>query len=255
MIRENKVKRILQNGGNVFGTFLKLNDPLSIEVLGLAGLDFVIIDNEHVSMSKESMVGLIRGADVVDIVPVVRVRENNPVEILQALDAGALGVQIPNVDKPEDAELALRSMKYYPKGNRGFSPGNRSAAYGFMDKKEYVQMANDNTLAVFHCESVTCMENLDEILNHEDLDVIFIGPEDLSQSLGVIGEQTHPLLLEAIDSIIEKVRASGKAVGMVAGNVEKARELMAKGVQYLAISTDQGMIAAMAKQYVKELKN
>lgn len=254
MIRENKVKKTLKAGGNVIGTFLKIHDPLVIEVLGLAGLDFVIVDNEHVSMSKESMVSLIRGAEVTDIAPVIRVRENTSAEILQALDAGALGVQIPNVDTLDDAQKAVRSAKYFPNGNRGFSPGNRSAAYGMMDKSEYIKLANENTLLVYHCESVTSMNNLDEILKLEDLDVLFIGPEDLSQSLGIIGESNHPKLLESIETIINKVRAAGKAVGLVAPNAVKAKELMAKGVQYIAISTDQGMVASFAKNLVSELK-
>lgn len=255
MIRENKVKKILKNGGNVIGTFVKMNDPASVEILGLVGFDFIVVDNEHVAMNKDDMFNLIRSADVTGIVPIIRVRENIPVEILQALDAGALGVQVPNVDTKSDVYNVVKSAKYAPIGNRGFSPSNRSAGYGTMDKQQFVKQANDNTLVVCHCESVTSMNNLDEILLEEELDVMFIGLMDLSQSLGIIGQGNHPKLLKSMDNIIQKVIAMNKVVGMVAPNATKAKELIAKGVRYVMISSDQGMIASLGKQYIKEIKD
>ena len=254
MIRENKIKKILKNGGNVIGTFVKMNDPASVEILGLVGFDFIVVDNEHVAMNKDDMFNLIRSADVTGIVPIIRVRENIPVEILQALDAGALGVQVPNVDTKNDVCNVVKSAKYAPIGNRGFSPSNRSAGYGTIDKQQFVKQANDNTLVVCHCESVTSINNLDEILLEEELDVVFIGPMDLSQSLGIIGQANHPKLLESVDVIIKKVLAHDKIVGMVAPNTTKVKELIAKGVRYIMISSDQGMIASLGKKYIREIK-
>jgi 4-hydroxy-2-oxoheptanedioate aldolase len=250
MIRENKLKKIIKDGGYAIGTFVKMNDPASVEILGLSGLDFFVLDNEHVAMNRESMTNIVRAADAADIVPIVRVRENYQVEILQALDAGALGVQVPNVDTKEQAEYMVDSVKYNPIGKRGFSPTTRAAAYGLSDKKEYVKKSNENTLIVSHCETVECIKNLDDILKIKEIDVIFIGPMDLSQSLGVIGEANNPKVIEAIDLIIEKVKAANKAIGIVS-TPEKAPEYIKRGVQYLLISTDQGMIASTAKQILK----
>lgn len=125
-----------------------------------------------------------------------------------------------------------------------------------MDKQEYIDKANKEVLTILHCETMEAVENLDEILKQEELDVIFIGPMDLSQSLGrdVMGQRNHPKLLETIDLIIDKVRKAGKAVGTVAGTPEMAKELIAKGVQYIPMSSDQGMIASMAKKFVQDLK-
>ena len=250
-MRNNKVKQIIKNGENAVGTFIKSNDPAVAEIIGLAGFDFFVLDNEHVAMSRDSMVNMIRAANVVGIDPIIRVRENATVEILQALDAGALGVQVPNVDTKQEAADVISAVKYTPIGKRGFSPTTRAAGYGFTDKKEYVQKSNEETLVVCHCETVTCMENLDEILQLEHLDVIFIGPMDLSQSLGVMGEANHPKVLESIDVIINKVKKSNKAVGIVSP-ASKVQEYIDRGVQYLLVGTDQGMIAGSAAQTLKQ---
>lgn len=254
MIRENKVKSMLRNGKKVVGTFVKMNDPASVEIFGLLGFDFIVVDNEHVAMNKDDIFNLIRGAEVTGIVPIVRVGNNTSIEVLQALDAGALGVQVPNIDTKKDIIKLIKNAKYAPLGNRGFSPSNRSAAYGIIDKEKYVKQANENTLIVCHCESGTSVNNLDEILLEEELDVIFIGPMDLSQSLGIIGQVNHPRLLKNVDKIIKKVLAMNKVVGMVAPNAKKAKELLEKGVQYIVISSDQGMLVSMGREYIKEIR-
>ncbi|RQD71201.1 MAG: 2-dehydro-3-deoxyglucarate aldolase [Tindallia sp. MSAO_Bac2] len=251
MIRKNNVKEIIKSGKSAVGTFLKSNDPSIAEVVGLAGFDFFVLDNEHVAMSRDSMVNMLRAADAVGVDPIVRVRENATVEILQALDAGALGVQVPNVDTKQEAQDVISAVKYTPIGKRGFSPTTRAAGYGFMDKKEYVETSNEETLVVCHCETVQCIENLDAILTLDHLDVIFIGPMDLSQSLGVMGEANHPKVLESIDLIINKVKKANKAVGIVSAP-SKVQEYIDRGVQYLLVGTDQGMIAAGAAQTLKQ---
>src|SRR5699024_3333603 len=127
MIKENKLKRIFKEGGVAVGTFVKINDPSSIEALGYCGFDFVVVDGEHISFSKESLVDIIRAGELNDLVTIVRVRENSAIEILQSLDAGAMGVQVPQVNTLENALEAVRSTKYNPRGNRGFAPSHRAA--------------------------------------------------------------------------------------------------------------------------------
>ena len=256
MVRENKVKQKLKNGEVVIGTFVKTTDPSVVEILGNTGMDFFVIDSEHVSYNPETITNLVRASDLTGIVPIVRVKEATAVNIMQALDTGALGYHAPNVDTPEQAEIAVSAGRYAPLGNRGFAPTHRAANYGMMDKQEYIDKANKEILTILHCETMEAVKNLDEILKQEELDVIFIGPMDLSQSLGreVMGQRNHPKLLENIDLIIDKVRKAGKAVGTVAGTPEMAKELIEKGVQYIPMSSDQGMIAGMAKKFVQEMK-
>lgn len=253
MIRLNRIKATLKQGGNVIGTFAKVIDPAAIEILGLVGFDFFVLDNEHVAMNKESMVSLIRAAELSPIVPIVRVRENSPVEILQALDAGALGVQVPQVDTPAQAQSVVQSVKYAPLGQRGFAPSHRAAAYGLMDPQAFAAQSNKETLVVIYCETITAMENLEAILEVPEVDVIFIGPFDLSQSLGVIGQARHLKVLTATEHILQKTRAAGKAVGIIASDSAEARGYLERGIQYVTISSDLGMIAAQAKAHLASL--
>jgi len=252
MIRENKVKKKIKRHEPVIGSFVKSFDPSSVEIFGLAGFDFFVLDNEHVAMDKEQVTNIIRASDITGIVPIIRIRENTAVEILQALDSGALGVQIPNVNTFEGAKSAVENSRYCPYGNRGYAPTHRAAGYGLMDKFEYIKMANDEVMTVIHCESLEAVKNLDLMLTIENLDVVFIGPSDLSHSMGtdVMGKSNHPMLLQTIEEIIVKVVRSGKSVGIPVSSMEQIHEFITKGVTYITISSDFGMICDQSKKII-----
>ncbi len=255
MIRENKMKARLKRGESLIGTFVKTSDPAVVEVMALAGFEFIVIDNEHTAMNIENTVNLLRTAEIYNLPAIVRVRTNQPVEILQVLDAGALGVQCPQVSTRADAEALVQAVKYTPVGSRGFGSNVRAAGYGALDPQEYPRLANENTLIACHCETGEAVENLDEILAVDCLDVIFIGPYDLSQGLGVIGQVEHPKMLAAIDTIIQKSRAAGVAVGTIAPNAALARRWLDKGMQYILLSSDLGLMTAQGKAWIKEAKS
>lgn len=254
MIRENKMKARLKRGESLIGTFVKTTDPAVVEVLAMTGFEFIVIDNEHTAMNIENTIHLLRAAEIYDLPAIVRVRTNSPVEILQMLDAGALGVQCPQVSTGEEARALVQSAKYTPLGRRGFGSSVRAAGYGAMNAQEYPLRANENTLVACHCETAEAVQNLDDILAVDCLDVIFIGPYDLSQGLGVIGQVEHPKMLAAIDTVIQKSRAAGVAVGTIAPNAAQARRWIDKGMQYILLSSDLGLMGALGKTFLKELK-
>ena len=254
MIRHNHIKEGLKQGKSYIGTFIKGTDPSLIEIVGLCGFDFVIIDNEHTLMSNETLMNLLRTADRMDILPTVRVREINDALIRQVLDAGALGIQVPLVDSKADAQSVIDSTKYAPVGKRGFAASQRSAKYGFMNAAEYAKVSNENTMVACYCETLESIKNLDEILTLPELDIVFIGPYDISQALGVLGEVNHPKVLAAIDEIISKTKKAGKAAGIIAANAEAAKKLIAKGAQYICLSSDFAMVAESGKQLIKGCK-
>ena len=254
MIGHNRLKEKLARGETVIGTFMKSLDPAMAEITCAAGFDFVIIDNEHTAMSKETMVNLLRITELYDVTAIVRVRDDDQPMILQALDAGAYGVQVPNLRTVEDAEKAVKSIYYAPKGIRGFANTHRAGGYGSMDVQEYVARSAENLLFLGYCETREAFENLDEILKVDGLDVVFIGPSDLSQAFGVIGQVTHPTVVSAIDTIIDKTVKAGKVVGTVAGNGEAALKLQEKGVRLIVMSSDQGMMAASAKSMLNTFR-
>lgn len=253
-MRENRLKKIIQGGGSAIGTFVKLTDPAVPELLALAGFDFFVLDTEHVAVDREQLTNIVRAADAAGITPIVRVRENQQVEILQNLDLGYAGVQVPNVDTAREARDLVSYVKYTPMGVRGLSPSVRACNYGTCGVREYIDTANANTMVISHCETRTCVENLDEVLQVEGVDVIFIGPMDLSQSYGVPGDTANPEVKAAIETITAKTLAAGKAVGTVAATPEAARNLIAKGVQYILLASDQGMIVKWGKNAVEQIR-
>lgn len=246
MIRFSKARQKLLDGRVIVGTFVKFQDPASIEILGACGLDFFVVDNEHIAMNATDLCNIFRAAELSDIAPILRLCENTPMEVLQALDAGALGVQAPNVDTPEQALQLVRSARYAPEGSRGFAPTTRAARYGLLDKFEYVRLSNESVLTVAHCETRTGVDNLDAILAVEGLDVVFIGPMDLSQSYGHIGHPEHPDVREAIARIESKTLAARKALGTVCSPAQM-EELVARGYRYLCVGSDHTMVTQAAQ--------
>ena len=253
-MRKNKLIEKFRNGEAAIGTFMKITDPSVAEILAIAGLDFFVLDNEHVAMDREQLTNIVRAADAEGITPMVRIRENQQVEILQNLDLGYMGVQVPNVNNKEEAEAIVRSVKYSPRGVRGFSPSVRACGYGTNNIQDYIAAANENTLVCVQCETKAGLENLDAILEIPEVDVVFIGPMDLSQSLGHVGDTAHPVVRDAIAEIKRKVIAAGKVVGTTAGTPEAARKLIAEGVQYILLATDQAMIMKWAKGAMTEIR-
>ena len=252
---DDSLRKKIRRGEVVLGSFVKMTDPSSTEILGMLGYDFIIVDNEHVAMNKESITNIIRAAENTGLNTIIRPRDASKTEILQFLDAGATGVQVPNVDNYEEARKVIDSVKYYPIGKRGYAPSHRAAGYSLMDKQTYLKNSNDNTITVVHCESIECINNLDDILSIHDVDVVFIGPMDMSQAFGVPGNAKDPNVQEAFRKIEEKVIGSGKALGTVATNTGEALALMNKGYRYIAISSDQGFIVNAGREAIETLRN
>lgn len=253
MIRENPIKKGLKEGKSYVGTFVKMSDPSSVELISMCGFEFMIIDGEHTHFSKETVLNLLRAADISGIVPIVRVRENDRAQILQALDSGGLGIMVPETSTREEVELVVSRTFYAPKGNRGFSPSHRAAGYSFMSGAEYAEKANEELMVIVYAETKEALDNLEDMLTVPNIDVMWIGPMDLSQVLGVIGNAKHPKVREAMRDIIAKCKKAGVAVGTIASNAEDAKELIDMGVQLIGLSSDQGMIAYSGKQFMKAL--
>ncbi len=169
---ENSVKKKLARGDAVIGTFIKSVDPAMTEIVCQAGFDFVIIDNEHTAMSKETMTNLVRASEIHHVPAIIRVRENDASQILQALDTGAYGVQVPNLRTADDARRVVSSVYYGPRGRRGFANTQRAGGYGMLDVNEYLRRAAENLMFIAYCETREAYENLDEILQVDGVDVV-----------------------------------------------------------------------------------
>jgi len=254
-MKKNYLKEALKNGKTVLGPFLKLTDPAVVEVMGFAGFDFVIIDQEHGPISIQNTQNMIRAAESVGITPVVRVNKNEETSILRTLDIGAQGIEIPQINNKENAINAVKSVKYSPQGERGVCRYVRAANYSSMDKYKYFEYANQETIIISHIEGVEGINNLEEILSVPELDVIFIGPYDLSQSLGIPGKVNDPLVIEKMKEVIKKCKKRNIAVGTFADDTETAKFWISLGVQYMSFSVDVGILFEANKRIVNELKH
>ncbi|MGI6098043.1 MAG: HpcH/HpaI aldolase family protein [Dethiobacteria bacterium] len=254
MRRENKLKQKLREGKTVFGPFMKLSNPAVIEIFAHAGFDFAIIDLEHGPLSVESAENLVRAAELAGITPIIRVTDNEPTKILRALDIGVHGVQVPQVSSRESAELAVKAAKYDPQGERGVCRYVRAADYSAFDKFKYFPAANENTLVLVHIEGLEGVEHLEEILDVPGIDVIFIGPYDLSQSLGLPGQVDHPDVVAKAKEVIEKAAAKKVAVGTFVDTVEAGHKWQELGVQYISYAVDVGILYEASKEIVSKLR-
>ena len=234
------------------GTFSKTTDSSFIESSGIAGLDFIIIDTEHGFISHETLANHIRAAKSTDIKVVVRVESNNENLIAKALDLGADGVQIPNIKTSHNAKKAIEFAKFSPKGSRGVCRFVRDASFGNKKREDYFSQANKK-LIILQIEGSQAIENLESILAVKNIDILFIGPYDLSQSLGVIGEVEHKKVKEKISYIVKKAKAKNIIIGAFADTIEQVKYLKNLGVNYIAYSVDINIYLDATKNLIKSL--
>ena len=237
----------------VYGVFTKTNDPFFIEIMGKAGFDFVILDTEHGPNSPRDMYPLILASRASGLFPVVRVSTLSETDIARALDLGVAGVQVPQLSTAEQAQNAVHWSRFAPLGTRGVCRFVSAADFSLKPRAQYFEDANKVTV-IGMVEGVEGIKNLDEILEVEGLDVLFIGPYDLSQALGVIGQVDHPLVLKEIESIVARCKARNRTVGSFVDNIAAAKRFKALGVKYISYSVDVGIFASACKDLITELR-
>ena len=240
--------------GTVFGPFSKSTDPAIIESAGYAGFDFIILDLEHGPNGTENLQNLIRAAQVSGMLPIVRVKEKVPSLIGEVLDIGAGGIQVPQISNAGDVREVIRLARFAPEGMRGICCFVRAAGYSSVEKEKYFKEAN-NALIIIQLEGEEAINNIDEILDVEGFDIIFIGPYDLSQSLGVPGEVDHPLVVEKMEQIIKKCNERGITVGNFTNSKEDAARWIKLGIRYVSYSVDIGIYYDSCKKILNNLKN
>lgn len=235
---ENRTKAKLAAGEAVFGCFVRTAEPQLVEYVAMLGWDFLIFDAEHGSLVPSEVENLVRAAEPRGTSPFVRTTTNDPSTILRFLDTGAHGIHVPWVNTPDEVERAVRSVKYAPRGNRGLA-GSRASEWGLREPlSAYVERANCETLVAIHIETQEAVDAIDDYLAIDGVDVLFLGPTDLSQSLGHPGNTTHPDVLRALDRVAERVVPSDKVLGIYAGTVEMTQEWLAKGARYFTTSLE-----------------
>ncbi|WP_110648857.1 HpcH/HpaI aldolase family protein [Salinicola peritrichatus] len=244
----------------ILGTWVQINSPELVELVALSGFDFAILDMEHGNIDFPSLEHLIRASESRQMRPVVRVTENDAFPIMKALDLGAKGVLIPQVETPEEARRAVQAAKYAPLGTRGACPFVRAGGHLIAQWEEHAHQANRDTQVIALIESKTGVDHLDAIVATPGLDAFMIGPFDLSVSLGIAGQVDHPLIHTTFDHAMTLAHHHQKtflAVDFqtdragVAGMLANWRE---RGVTTLVSGADKAMILTSMRTQVRTLR-
>jgi len=251
-MRPNGLRTLWQQGGAAANGWLAIPNGFSAEVMAHQGWDSLTIDMQHGVVDYQAMVTMLQAISTTPTVPVVRVPWLEPGILMKTLDAGAYAVICPMVNTREDAQKLVAWTNYAPRGTRSFGPV-RALLYGGAD---YPQHANETVVRFAMIETRQALDNLDAILSVEGLDAVYIGPSDLSLSLGCrpVFDDLDPDAAQAVDHILARAKAHGVVAGIHNGTPEAALARIAKGFQFVTISSDARLIAAGAQQVISKMR-
>jgi 4-hydroxy-2-oxoheptanedioate aldolase len=251
-MRENNLRKIWKAGGAAVNGWLAIPSVFSTETMAHQGWDSLTVDLQHGVIDYQAAVAMLTAISTTPTVPVVRVPWLEPGSLMKALDAGAYGVICPMINTREDAQKLVAWTHYAPRGTRSFGP-IRALLYGGAD---YPQHANDTIVTFAMIETREALDNLDSILSVEGLDALYIGPSDLSLSLGCNPsfDEVEPPVAQAIDHILDRAKAHGVVAGIHNGTPEVALKRSAKGFQFVTVSSDARLMASGAQQVMKAMR-
>ena len=215
MYRENRLKSRLYDGKKALGCWLMSGNPIAAEVMALAGYDFMMIDHEHGPADMMSAVNVLQALSATECTALMRVPWNDPVYIKRALDIGTEGIMVPMVQSGEEARAVVAACRYPPAGRRGMATSAIRAANFGMDEREYLDTIHDNLLILCMIETVEAIENIEEIAAVDGVDILFVGPSDISADMGLGGQRTHPEVQAMLARAETAIKAAGKLMGTV----------------------------------------
>jgi len=237
----NRFKRGLQAGTPQIGLWNSISSPGAVEMIAGAGFDWILIDTEHAQndlpLVHAQMMAMMEHPSTT---PIVRPAWNDMVLIKRYLDAGAHSLLIPYVQSAEEAAAAVRYTRYPPAGVRGYAGTPRAARFGRI--RDYHRRTQEETCVLVQVETPEAIRQVEAIAAVEGVDGIFIGPGDLSASMGYLGQPDHPAVQEVVDATIRRIRAAGKAPGIITGSEERARHYLALGALFVAVGSDVGLL-------------
>jgi len=252
---ENPVKRKIRAGQKTSGAWAQLCSPLAAEALARGGYDWILIDMEHAQGDMQTLIGQYQAiaAAGTGAVPLVRAPWNDLVWIKRILDAGAYGLMIPYVNTKEEAVRAIQACKYPPQGIRGIAGSIRAAGFG-RDTAGYLKRANDELFIMLQVETPQAIENMEAIAAVPGVDALFIGPMDLSTSMGFFGNPAAPEVQAAIAKAEAKAKALKMPLGTISGSWEQAKALYERGYQLITLSSDAVLVSKVGAEMAAKFR-
>jgi 4-hydroxy-2-oxoheptanedioate aldolase len=250
---DNAFKRALTRGDAQIGLWLGLADPYTAELCATAGFDWLLVDGEHGPNDLRSMLAILQAVAPYPAQPVVRVPQGDAALIKQVLEIGATTLMVPMVESAKQAQALVRAMRYPPAGMRGVGSGlarsSRWSAY-----PHYLHEANDRLCLLVQVETAAALEQLDAIAAVDGVDGVFIGPADLSASMGHLGQPAHPDVRLAIEQAIARILAAGKAPGILAVDEPLARRYIELGARFVAVGVEATLLARATRELAQRFR-
>lgn len=240
----------LDEGRHLAGMWVCSGSPVAAEIAAASGMQWVLIDAEHSPIGLETTTSLLRAMNGYPATPVVRVPVNDRVLIKQFLDLGAQNLLVPMVDTEADAEAAVAAVRYPPRGVRGVGSAlARASRWNAVDG--YLSRAEESLSLTVQIESATAVDNAAAIAAVDGIDQVFVGPSDLAASMGLLGQQTHPEVTDAVARTFEAVRAAGKPVGVNAFDPDQARKYLEAGASFVLVGADVSLMMNGARAWAQ----
>lgn len=251
MFRENALRKKLAAGRKALGCWLSLGNAMTAEIAGLAGYDWVMIDHEHGPGDFQSAIGQMQALAAFDTTCLLRVPWNDPVYIKRALDAGAEGIMIPMIETATEAKDAVAACRYPPNGIRGAAVSSvRAADYGLAEA-DYVDRAEAELMIICQIETPTGINNIEEIAAVEGVDMLFVGPSDISTNMGYAKQRDHPEVKAVLADVETRIKAAGKWMGTVLRFGLDPQDLFDAGYDIVSGGSDSAHIRNASVAQVK----
>ncbi|MFH1719259.1 MAG: aldolase/citrate lyase family protein [Planctomycetota bacterium] len=247
-----KIKARIYNGETLIGCWSNLGSPLTSEIVGMAGFDWVLIDIEHGAGSEGQVLHQLQALEHTPAAAIVRVESYQRQRFHRVLDLGAEGIMCPRIYTVDEARQAVKSIRYQPEGSRGVARMIRAARFG-SDFDEYYANHKNNLVCIVQIETEEILDSLDSVAATDGIDVLFVGPIDLSIALNVYGQFDHPKFVEAVRATAEATAKNGKAAGVLLQKPEEFKKYYELGFRFIACGSDSAFVLGGARKTIETL--
>lgn len=255
-MKKSIVREKLERGEPVYTVKVAYQDPALYELVGNVGFDCIWVCNEHIGINPSTMDSIIRACRVSGIDAMVRTKPGSHRDLIQPLEMGASGLMLPRIKNADEVRAVVEECKFPPIGMRGIDGISADADFGLLSLKEYMKRANENTFIMIQIENVEVIDYIDEIAAIEGVDILFVGPADLSLSMGCPGEFNHPKIQEVCKKVVKACKKYGKTAGIPCGATDKINDYLEQGFKFLCGASDYRLIKngfLKEKQEVEQL--